>query len=503
MQKIVSVIVILWSLCLGSPLAGYGDAGVPGTGSPQDTPDITLVRITIEDAPGLEEELAGLARDLIALEKGQPLTDVSLMQAIDALKTSRRFASVDVQSTQDAGGIALIFTLKPYRLINNIRVFGEFPLFEKDVLTVMTLYIGGVFTPEALPVQEGRIKDLYRSEGFIDPKVRFEAYPDKSEHAVDLKVYIDRGEFYHIGGIKIVGNQAFSAIRLKPKMSVWRSSLLPGSSGRLLDKELKKDVKTLLSYFRNRGYAECRIEYAVERHPAEKKADIVFTIFEGPQYSVSFSGNEEFWDYTLRKDLVIFQQGNIGDRGLRKSIKNIVQRYIDAGYADASIDIQDESAQTDGKMQRNLHLTIHEGIRSKVGTLAFEGNHAFGSNELHEQIYLVEGKVFTYQMLEDDLFTLRTFYLTNGFGDVVVDHQETWSQERDNVSVVFKISEGVRAIITSIRITGMVSVSEEEAYRALKLKEGTPLRKYMFRSDENALAALISEKGHPHGRKLL
>jgi outer membrane protein insertion porin family len=497
-MKIVSVIVLLLFLCPGSPLAGYSQIGQPGVKSPQDPPDITSVQIAIQDAPGLEEELADLAHDLIALERGQPLTDVSLIQALDALKTSRRFAYIDVQSTQDVSGIALFFTLKPYRLIKNIRMFGKFPLFEKDVLKAMTQYIGGVFTPEALPVQERRIKELYKSEGFIDPKVRVEDHQDKTEHTAELHVYIERGPFYRIDGIKITGNQAFSDFRLKSKMSVWVSSMLPGSSGRLLEKKLEKDVKTLVSFYRKKGFSECRIEYTIARHPTEKKAEVVFTIEEGPQYSFSFSGNEEFRDYTLRKELVVFQQGNISDRGLRKSIKNIQQRYIDEGYADVRIDIQDEQAQTDERAQRNLHLTIHEGIRSKVEALVFEGNHAFGSNELREQIYLVQGKAFTNQMLEDDLLALRTFYLTNGFGDAVVDHQESWSRDRHNVSVVFKISEGVQTIITSIRITGAVSVSEEKAYQALKLKEGTPLRRYMLRSDENALAALISEKGYPH-----
>jgi outer membrane protein insertion porin family len=215
MQKIVSVIVLLLFLCPGSPLAGYSQIGQPGVKSPQDPPDITSVQITIQDAPGLEEELADLAHDLIALERGQPLTDVSLIQALDALKTSRRFAYIDVQSTQDVSGIALFFTLKPYRLIKNIRMFGKFPLFEKDVLKAMTLYIGGVFTPEALPVQERRIKDLYKSEGFIDPKVRVEEHLDKDEHTVELHVYIERGPFYRIDGIKITGNQAFSDFRLK------------------------------------------------------------------------------------------------------------------------------------------------------------------------------------------------------------------------------------------------------------------------------------------------
>lgn len=498
MQKIVLATVMMWSLCLGSPLPGYGDAGLPGVKSSHDSPVITDLRINIRDAPGLEDELDGLARDLIYLKKGQPLSDVSLMQAIDALKTSRRFEYIDVQSTQEAQGLALVFTLKPYRQIKDIRIFGEFPLFEKDVLKAMTLYIGGVFTEEFLPGQESRIKELYKGEGFIEPKVMIEARQDNQENTVVLYVRIDRGPYCSIDEVGIAGNRVFSATRLKSKTKVWISSLLPGSSGRFRKKDLKNDVQNLLNYYRNKGFPECRIEYTSERDPAEEKVDIVFIIVEGPEYTFSFSGNEEFLDHTLRKDLVLFQQGNISDRGLRKSIRNIGQRYIDAGYAEASMDIQDETSQTDAMPRRKLHLVIREGPRSKVASLVFEGNDAFGSEELSEQIYLREGRIFTRRMLEDGLFALKTFYLQNGFLDAVVDYRESWSRDRHSVSVVFKISQGVQTIISSIRITGVGCVSEEEAYLVLNLRKGTPLRRYMLKSDENALAALVSEKGYPH-----
>jgi len=499
MRKIVFVIVAVLILCPGSPFPVHGEAPNPRGASLQSTPDIASVKITIQDAPGLEDELGALARDLIDLEPGRPFSDVSLMQAIDVLKISRRFASIDVQSSEDDHGITLFFMLKPYKLIEDIKIFGEFPLFEKDILRVMTLYTGGVFIEDSVPSQVQRIEDLYRSEGFIDPKTRIEAHQEQDENRVVLHVNIEKGQYYSIDDILIEGNQGISDFRLKSKMRVWVSSLLPGSSGRFREEDLKKDVKNLTTYYYKRGFPQCRIEYTTQRHPDEKRLDIVLKVSEGPEYIVDFSGNEEFWGYTLKKDLVIFQQGNASERGLRKSIKNIKQRYIDAGYAGVDIDIQDETVQTGMKTRRTIDMVIHEGPRTTIDSLTFEGDHALEDKELKEQIYLEEGMFFTRQVLEDDLLALRSFYLTNGFGDAVVDYGESWSPDRRHVSVVFKISQGVQTIVSSIRITGLgSSVSEQEAYGAVKLRDGTPLRRYMLRSDENALSALISEKGYPH-----
>ena len=40
-----------------------------------------------------------------------------------------------------------------------------------------------------------------------------------------------------------------------------------------------------------------------------------------PRYDIEFQGNKEFWDFTLKKDLILFKEGNNKDFGLRKSIR--------------------------------------------------------------------------------------------------------------------------------------------------------------------------------------
>jgi outer membrane protein insertion porin family len=52
--------------------------------------------------------------------------------------------------------------------------------------------------------------------------------------------------------------------------------------------------------------------------------------------------------------------------------------------------------------------------------------------------------------------------------------------------------------VGQIDIIGLDAVSEEEARGAIILEPGSAFRRYLVTDDQNALAALISEAGHPH-----
>ncbi len=492
--------MLLWACFLvpASPAAVQGNAGEAFVRGDPKPPVITAVHIEVRDAGAQESELLSLAGDLVWLKQEQPLSDEALKQSLEALRASGRFEQIDVDSSEEEGGVALTLVLRPFRLIRDIRIHGGAPLFEKEILGAMTLYTGGVFTRDALSDQERQIIDLYLREGFIDPEVRVDVRKDKADNSITLDVYIEKGDHYILEGLSIAGNRAFSDLYLKYRMKSWFSSLLPGRAGRFIEADLKNDVKFLTGFYRKKGFAQCRVSYTMERHPAREDVSVVIKLEEGPRYVISFSGNEEFWDYTLRKDLVLFQEGDINGRGLKKSMKNIERRYLDAGYGDVRTEIREEAVQEGPAAVRRLQVIIHEGPRMEIAALSFEGNRAFDSETLISQVYLQQGGFFVRQTLEEDLLALNTFYLQNGFLEAAVDCRETWSEDRKAVSLVYRITEGIRTIISSTRISGVQAVEEDEAYEAVKLKAGDPLRRYLLKSDENALSALLAEKGHPY-----
>ncbi|MBW2637766.1 MAG: BamA/TamA family outer membrane protein, partial [Deltaproteobacteria bacterium] len=465
---------------------------------------ISRIVIDIRDFPHDGVELKEMARNLIFLNEGETFSNDRLRDSINALKLSKKFREIHVDSKEEeAGTIALFFRLTPLRQIRDIIIDGQYPLFEREVLNTMTIYIGDAFIREDLPQQADLITTLYKRYGFTEPKIEVQPRENTKDGNVLINVTITKGTYCSLDNLEITGNRAFSEGTLKLKMKSWRDSLRPVSSGRFIEDDFKKDIKNLTSFYRGKGYADVVIDQAIEKNPERGSVSASIKIDEGARYEIGFAGNSVFWSRTLKKDLVLFASGNNNDIGLKKSVKKIKGRYRKAGYLEAGVKIVEETKPEDREMLRVIRLDVHEGPCSTVRSLEIEGNSALDEEKIRGQMLtrfpgFMEKGVYVPEELEEDIFVIKSLYAREGYSDAVIMHTVHWSEDKKNVDIKLTITEGVQTIVSSVTIAGTTVLTKEDAYGAIKLKEGEPFRKYLIRSDKNALAQIISEKGHPH-----
>jgi outer membrane protein insertion porin family len=465
---------------------------------------VSLIVIDIRNFPHDAVKLKEMARNLIFLNEGDAFSDARLRDSINALKLSKKFREIHVDSKEEeAGTIALFFRLIPLRQIKDITIDGQYPLFEREVLNIMTMYTGDAFIREDLHHQTDLITTLYKRYGFTEPKVEVRPTENAEDGTVLIHVTITKDTYYSLDNLEITGNPAFSDGKLKLKMKSWRASLRPGSLGRFIEDDFKKDIKNLTSFYRNKGYADVVIDHVIEKNPETGSVSASVKIDEGPRYDVGFAGNKAFWTRTLKKDLVLFESGNKNDLGLKKTIRKIKDRYRKAGYLEASITIVEETKPEEQQMLRVIRLDIHEGPRSTVRSLEIEGNKALDEEKIKKQMLtrppgFMEKGVYVPEELEEDIFVIKSLYAREGYSDTVITHTVHWSEDKKNVDIKLTIIEGFQTIVSSVEIVGATVLKKEDAYGAIMLKDGEPFRKYLIRSDKNALAHIISEKGHPH-----
>jgi outer membrane protein insertion porin family len=465
-----------------------------------------LISQILVEIPGFQQReaaLKALAQDCIFLRKGDRFSPALLQESIQALKLSKWFRKIDVDSRGEEEGIALLFRLEPFRLIKDITISGEFPLFEREIVKVMTVYVGDTYIREELPKQAGLIAELFRREGFAAPKVEVTAQEDPGDGNFVLHVKINKGPHLTLAQLEIMGNQAFSDTTLKSKMKTWRASLLPGKSGRFVARELDEDIKNLITYYRTQGYADVVIDSKIKESSTANSVSVSVTVNEGFRYDVAFIGNEAFPDATLTKDLVFYREGNKNDFGLRKSVRDIKKRYRMAGFLETRVKVEDKMKAEGDKRIRMLRFVIDEGPCSIVNSIEIRGNQAFDEAKIKKQMLtrlpaLGEKGIFVPETLDDDLNAIKSLYQKQGYMDTEVRHELTWSDDKRSVAITVTIEEKVQTLVSSVKITGTTVLSEEEAYKPLALKEGEPFRNYMIKSDENGISALIAEKGYPH-----
>jgi len=472
------------------------------------SPMVSRIVIHVQGIKGDPDPWVDQVKRLIFVRQGKTFSPKRFQDSLDALKSSNLFKAIHVsESDRTEGQFTLNFQVTPYPRIKDIKISGAFPLLKREILNAMQLYPGNVYQPETFFGKQALITEVFKNQGYIAPIVELNAVQDTADGSVVVYVDINKGKFFHIRGFELTGNRAFSGPRLKLRIKTYKSRLTPDFMRRFKIKTLNQDVKNLIRFYREKGYPEVVVTSLVNKDAKAQNASIFLSITEGPRYDIDFHGNKEFWDLTLKKDLILFKEGNDNDFGLRKSIRNIKKRYHNAGYMDCRIELTSETKQDAGMPVRCIRLLIDEGPQYLVNSINLTGNHAIGSKKIKKQTvtrtpgFMANG-AWVQETLEEDKRAVTSMYLKQGYMNTVVTDETTLHKDskenKTRVDITLDITEGVQTLVTSVAIHGLTVLSDAEALEAITLKQGSVFRDYMIRSDENTLSSLISEKGYPH-----
>lgn len=498
---IVSVLLLV----LIATTATGREAGEATEGLPAE-PVLERIDVEIPEDATDARALVAMARSLIVLRTDEPFSPRKFEASVEALRKSGLFRKIDVPDPDfDADRIVLIFRLVPAPRIRNIVVRGGFPLLEREILAAMTVFTGDAYRKPELEASREALVELFRQEGYIDPRIRVTGEPEAGDYVV--RVDIEKGPFFRVEVVEIRGNRAFSGIRLKLRLDTAKAALLPRGMGRFAEKAVEADRENLLAFYRGRGFPEAEVEASVEKRPDDRSARIVFAVNEGPRYRIEFEGNEAFWNRTLKKDLVLAERGNASGLGMRRSLRNIQERYREAGFLRARVRTEEETEETDDGAVRRIRILVEEGPRSVVREIALEGAEAIPEKKLRGQILtrtpgiLAKGG-YVPSVVEEDRKAIRAMYRKEGFLETEVtadsDRGEATPEGERPVSVAFRVDEGERTLVASVDFEGLTVLDPDEVRKALALKVGEPYRDFMVSSDESVLSERISEAGRPH-----
>ena len=471
-------------------------------------PMVSKIVIDVQGIKGDVSPWVDVVNHLIFIRRGEPFSAKRFQDSLEALKSSKIFKAIHVfESSEKDGQLVLHFQVAPYPRIKDIQIDGEFPLLEREILSVMQLHPGDGYRPEKFPAKKAAVTRLFKDDGYIDPMVELQVQEDPADGNVTVHVDIDKGNFFHVRRFDINGNRAFSKTRLEYRIKTYKSWWIPNFMRRFKEKELSDDIKNLILFYREKGYPDVSVNRVVEKDAETQNVSITLNIHEGPRYDIEFQGNTVFGEYRLRKDLVVFKLGNEKDFGLIKSIRNIKKRYIKAGYKNCRIQMKSELKQEAAQPVRKIRFIIDEGPQYVVNSVQITGNSALTSREIGKVILtkppgIFNTGAFVSETLENDVRSIAALYLKRGYPNAAVRGDTAFKKDvkenKELVNVTFKIVEGVEVRVASVTFSGLSLLTEPEALQAVNLKKGSIFRSYMVRSGENALSSMISEKGYPH-----
>ena len=220
---------------------------------------------------------------------------------------------------------------------------------------------------------------------------------------------------------------------------------------------------------------------------------------------VKFEGNDKVKDEQLRGIVQSRSLGIFSQEKLDSDVERVRESVRRSGRASADVtarvDVLDNN-------RVDIVFLINEGGRTKISSIEFVGNNAFGDSRLTEVIshnesnflsWLKRDDVFDPDRLRADEERLRRFYFNNGYADFrVISAVGDFDQANNTYSISITVEEGERYTFGTVAVDNALSVVDDAVLQeAIDIREGDI---YSARNIERTLVSMtsaISEGGYP------
>jgi outer membrane protein insertion porin family len=307
------------------------------------------------------------------LKVGEPWTREKEEDDLRSFYNSGDLMNATIDTVEVAGGVKVIVSAEARPALGELAFQGN-TVFSTDRLRdEVELKAGNVADDTKLDAAKTKILELYNKKGYPDAIVTYAVEPAAQSGFSRIVFRIDEGGRGLIDDVLFDGNTVFSARRLRGEIE---SDNWNWFRKRKLDREkLEKDMAAVQSLYGDNGYFDARVT-GVDQVPSGngEKVDLVFRIYEGPQYStgaVSITGNRVFDTATLLPVFQLEAGTTFSIAGMKSDIETIEEYYGSHGYAEARV-----TPKIDKRAGNQLFITyaIEEGQQFKVGKINIMGN---------------------------------------------------------------------------------------------------------------------------------
>ncbi|MBB3949837.1 outer membrane protein insertion porin family [Aureimonas jatrophae] len=195
---------------------------------------------------------------------------------------------------------------------------------------------------------------------------------------------------------------------------------------------------------------------------------------------VVFQGNSRIKNEQLQSIVQTSSRQPYNASTAQADVDAIKAAYVRTGRSDATVTVRTLPAEGN---RVNVVFDINEGDRTKIDTINFVGNNAFGDGRLKEVISLRESGLFSFLQKNDiydedrlraDEETLRRFYFNRGYADFrIVSSVAELDPTKNAYFITITVEEGERYVYGNVNIDSTVPGIDGETLRGeLKTKSG-------------------------------
>jgi outer membrane protein insertion porin family len=308
----------------------------------------------------------------------------------------------DVKITRS--GAQVLVTVVEAPLLGKVQFEGNKKLKDADLEKIVQLKPGGALRRAAVQADAARIAEIYRLGGRYAAEITPKTIA-RGNGRVDLVFEINEGPKTGIKTIAFVGNQAFSASRLKAVIATTESGwfgFLKTSDAYDPDR-VQADGELIRRFYAKNGFADARLITAVGSYdPAQHGVVLTFSLEEGARYRL---GTIEIASHVATLDaatLPIPQQVASGDlyngEAVEKAVTDLVIAAGKRGHPFVSVHVhtrRDRAAGTIG-----IVFTLDDGAHRYIERIVVHGNTKTREEVIRREFDIAEGDALNAALID-------------------------------------------------------------------------------------------------------
>ncbi|MDO9439895.1 MAG: POTRA domain-containing protein, partial [Beijerinckiaceae bacterium] len=225
-------------------------------------------------------------------------------------------------------GNSVVISVVENNSINRVAFEGNSKIKSDQLSTEVQTRSRGAYSQSVVDADIQRIREIYRRGGRADATVTARTV-DLPNGRIDVVFKVDEGGKTGVKSINFVGNQVYSAYRLRNIMQTTEMNMLSWlKSSDVYDPDrIAADQELIRRYYLKNGYADFRISGSEAVYdPAQKGYVITISVEEGPQYrvgSVNVDSRLSDVDPAALRGIVSIKEGDVYNGDL-------VEKSVDA-----------------------------------------------------------------------------------------------------------------------------------------------------------------------------
>ncbi|MBQ9971018.1 MAG: outer membrane protein assembly factor BamA [Elusimicrobiaceae bacterium] len=236
--------------------------------------------------------------------------------------------------------------------------------------------------------------------------------------------------------------------------------------------KLQGDLDRIKAKYAEKGYVNTDISYELTPNEKLGTVDVKLIINEGERVrvqTVNLNGLAEIPAEKILKKASnrpgkVFKPQNLQRDYIKMILYGRNKGYANFNLAAPQIDINND------KTEVTISYDVTEGEKVNFGTVNFAGNNVFTPEELNQQVFFREGKLYNQKDFDDTIVAIQEQYANKGYLQVRVNPETTI--ENGQLNVNFDIAEGHIFYIDHVDVTGYENTKKHVFTRELSIKPG-------------------------------